>query len=63
MSRTALEDTKYELIKAHVLDPDNSPLSAEKQEMLDRVISATKCLIKILFKNRQLHSINKNTRI
>lgn len=46
MSRTALEDTNYELIKAHVLDPDNSPLSAEKQELLDRVTSASKILDK-----------------
>lgn len=46
MSRTALEDTKYEEIKAHVLDPDNSPLSMEKQEILDRVISASKVLDK-----------------
>jgi hypothetical protein len=46
MSRTALEDTNYELIKAHMIDPDNSPLSPEKQEMLDRVISASKVLDK-----------------
>lgn len=46
MSRTALEDTKYEQIKAHMIDPDNSPLSAEKQEMLERVISASKILDK-----------------
>jgi len=46
MSRTALEDTKYELIKAHILDPDNSPLSPEKQEMLERIISASKVLDK-----------------
>ena len=46
MSRTALEDTKYELIKAHILDPDNSPLSAEKQYMLERIISAAKVLDK-----------------
>jgi len=46
MSRTALEDTNYELIKAHVLDPDSSPLSPEKKEMLDRVVSASKILDK-----------------
>ena len=46
MSRTALEDTNYELIKAHVLDPDSSPLSPEKQEMLERVVSASKILDK-----------------
>ena len=46
MSRTALEDTNYELIKAHVLDPDNSPLPEEKKEMLDRITSASKILDK-----------------
>jgi len=46
MSRTALEDTNYEMIKAHMIDPDSSPLSPEKQEMLDRVISASKVLDK-----------------
>ena len=46
MSRTALEDTRYEEIKAHVLDPDNSPLPEEKQEMLERVVSASKILDK-----------------
>ena len=33
MSRPALEESKYEMIKAHVLDPDNSPLSREKREL------------------------------
>ncbi|MGQ7868706.1 hypothetical protein [Sunxiuqinia sp. sy24] len=46
MSRKALEDTKHELIKAHVLDPDSSPLPAEQQELLDRVVSASKILDK-----------------
>ena len=46
MSRPALEETKYEMIKAHVLDPDNSPLSPEKHELLERVISASKVLDK-----------------
>jgi len=46
MSRTALEDTNYELIKAHVLDPDSSPLSPEKKEMLERIVSASKILDK-----------------
>ena len=46
MSRTALEDTRYEEIKAHVLDPDSSSLSPEKKEMLERVVSASKILDK-----------------
>lgn len=46
MSKTALESTNYELIKAHILDPDNSPLPVEKQQMLDRIVSASKVLDK-----------------
>jgi hypothetical protein len=46
MSKRALEETKYELIKAHIVDPDNSPLSLEHQEMLDRIISVSKILDK-----------------
>ena len=46
MSRIALEDTRYEEIKAHVLDPDSSPLSPEKKEMLERIVSASKILDK-----------------
>jgi hypothetical protein len=44
--RTALEDTKWDLIRAHILDPDNSPLSPEKQEMMDRLQSAARILAK-----------------
>lgn len=46
MSRKALEDHKYEAIKAHILEPDNSPLSEEHQEIMDRVISLAKVLDK-----------------
>lgn len=46
MSKRALEETKYELIKAHIIDPDNSPLNEEHQEMLARIISAAKILDK-----------------
>lgn len=46
MSRKALEDTSYELIKAHILNPDSSPLTEEHQELLDRVISVAKILDK-----------------
>ena len=46
MSRKALEDCNYEQIKAHVLYPDESPLSDEKREILDRVISISKILDK-----------------
>lgn len=46
MSRKALTDTKYELIKAHILDPDSSPLSNYQQVLLDRIISVSKILDK-----------------
>lgn len=46
MSRTALEDTRHELIKAHILDPENSPLPGDLQELLDRIISVSKVLDK-----------------
>lgn len=55
MSKTALEETKYEQIKAYMLDPDSSPLSQERKEMLDRIVSASK----ILDKNPvQRHAVN-----
>ena len=46
MSRIALEDTRHELIKAHILDPENSPLPEELRELLDRIISVSKVLDK-----------------
>lgn len=46
MSRKALEDTNYEDIKAHILDPDSSPLEPYKQEILERITSASKILDK-----------------
>ncbi len=46
MARKALTDHKYELIKAHILDPENSPLPAEHQALLDRVVSMSKVLDK-----------------
>lgn len=39
-----LEDHRFELIKAHVLDPDNSPLRDSEKEVLDRVMSMAKLL-------------------
>lgn len=46
MSKEALEDKRYELIKAHCLDPDSSPLSEEHQIILERWLSASKLLRK-----------------
>lgn len=46
MAKTALEDTHYELIKAHILTPEQSPLNHEQKEILERVISVAKILDK-----------------
>jgi hypothetical protein len=42
--KKALEDFKYEEIKAHILDPDNSPLPKADQDMMNRVLSMAKLL-------------------
>jgi hypothetical protein len=42
--KKALEDHRYEAIKAHILDPDNSPLVKEEQELMNRVLSIAKLL-------------------
>lgn len=42
--KKALEDHKYEVIKAHVLDPAHSGLPPEEQELLNRVLSIAKLL-------------------
>jgi hypothetical protein len=42
--KKALEDHKYELIKAHILDPDNSPLGKEEANLMNRVLSMAKLL-------------------
>lgn len=42
--KKALEDHKYEQIKAHILDPANSPLGKEEQDLLNRVLSIAKLL-------------------
>ena len=46
MSKKALTDHKYELIKAHILDPENSPLPDHLKIEMDRVISISKVLDK-----------------
>lgn len=40
----SLFDLRHELIKAHILDPDNSPLSAKHQDMLARLKSMANLL-------------------
>ena len=46
MSRKALEDMKYETIKAHMLDPDHSLLPPDLGYLLDRIVSLSKILDK-----------------
>jgi hypothetical protein len=42
--KKALEDHKYELIKAHFLDPASSPLDKRDQEQLNRILSIARLL-------------------
>jgi len=46
MSKKALEDKRFEYIKAHVLDPENSPLSGDDQVLMDRWVTAARILDK-----------------
>lgn len=46
MSKKALEDEKFELIKAHVLDPDHSPLPEHQKKQLSRLMSMARVLDK-----------------
>jgi len=46
MSKASIEDCSFELIKSHVLDPINSPLPADKQQLMERIMSAGKILDK-----------------
>ena len=46
MSRLALEDLNYEVIKGHILNPDSSTLTELQQNQLNRIISLAKILDK-----------------
>ncbi|MFZ4549377.1 MAG: hypothetical protein ACOYN4_18165 [Bacteroidales bacterium] len=46
MSFPAIDDTSYEMIKSHILNPDSSPLPIQQQNHLDRIIAAGKILDK-----------------
>jgi hypothetical protein len=46
MSYKSLTELPADIIKAHILNPENSPLPAHYQELLDRVVSMTKILQK-----------------
>ena len=44
MAKKSLEDQRHELIKAHILDPTNTPLSPTDAETLDRVMDMARLL-------------------
>lgn len=44
--KKSLAEQRYEVILAHILDPENSPIPEEHQEQLNRVISAAQMLDK-----------------
>lgn len=44
--RESLEDQNHETIKAHILNPEFSPLPPELQDKMDRIVSAAKLLEK-----------------
>jgi hypothetical protein len=46
MNKVSIEETPYELIKAHIIDPGNSPLSEQRQEQLNRIMTAVKIMDK-----------------
>ncbi|NQU87037.1 MAG: hypothetical protein HQ541_14875, partial [Mariniphaga sp.] len=46
MKKLPLADQPHDLIKAHILDPDNSPLSEIHQKQLDRIVSVSKIIDK-----------------
>ena len=54
--RRTLSEQRYEVIQAHILDPENSPLPANQQEQFNRVVQAAQLL-------DSLHPINVMQRI
>ena len=44
MAKKALEEHKYELIKAHILHPNDSPLSEDHQVQLNRILNIARLL-------------------
>lgn len=44
--KTSLEDIDYQLIKAHILTPEQSPLTADQQFQLNRVMSVARVMDK-----------------
>ncbi|MGE4568038.1 MAG: hypothetical protein AB7C90_02510 [Bacteroidales bacterium] len=46
MPRTPIDEVNYQLIKAHILTPAESPLNPEQQQMFNRILSAARVLDK-----------------
>jgi hypothetical protein len=44
--KESIEEVNYELIKAHILTPDQSQLTERQQKQLERIVSAAKLLDK-----------------
>jgi hypothetical protein len=44
MPRTPLDELNYQLIKAHILSPEESPLNPEQKVMFNRIMSAARTL-------------------
>lgn len=44
MPRTAIDDVGYELIKAHILSPEATPLTDEQSRMFERIMSVARIL-------------------
>jgi hypothetical protein len=42
--KTKLQDLEYEVIQAHMLDPENNPLPEDVKNQFDRVLAAAKML-------------------
>lgn len=55
MAKKALFDHDYELIKAHIYDPENSELSNEQREMFERIKIAAKLVARAPDKRRNAY--------
>lgn len=46
MPRTPIDEVNYQLIKSHILTPEESQLTPEQQQMFNRILSAARILDK-----------------
>lgn len=44
MAKKGIEDQRFELIKAHIVDPENTPLSEFDADKLDRILNMARIL-------------------